>query len=103
MDEIITNDSYNKEEPDAKPIGIAIVAMIVFLILIFISCIYMYKAFLSDELRYKMNTDIPDERKKLIKYELEELNTLKRLNDNSGNIQIPVEKAKEIIIKRYRN
>ena len=48
--------------------------------------------------QYNIGTD---ERQKLHQYELEELNSFKRLNDGKGTIQVTINKAKEIVIKRY--
>ena len=91
---------YDKSEPKASIINLYIFLVIVGLLLTVLICWFSYKSFLTNETINKYTDTLSMERLELKSYEQAYLNSWSKTKKN-GKIQIPKEKAKELVLKQY--
>jgi hypothetical protein len=92
---------FDRSEPQATPVAIAVGLSTVFLVGLFIFASFLYTSTLSMELNAKENVDMPAE---LRKHRLAESETLAKfgyIDRRSGLVKLPIELAMKSVQVQY--
>ena len=92
---------YDKSEPKASIISLYIILVVLGLLLTVFICWFSYKSFLTKETISKYTNTLTMERMELKAYEQSYLNSWSK-NDSKNKIQVPKEKAKKLILEKYK-
>ena len=94
--------SYDQTEPDVFASSASIVITGFLLVAVVLGSYVFYKSTVSDELARKQDTPKPQVRVQLENYETQQLNNLTWLNKSKGEVKVPIDVAKRLIIKDYK-
>ena len=89
------------DKPNNLVILIGVIVSCVFIVVSIIGCYLFYRGTQNTELDRKESSSSYLPLKQLRAYEHEELHTLKWINKDRNNVQIPIDMAIQNIIRRY--